>query len=79
MDIAVPTRRVSEDPTRQWFPADYPILRIVTRRTIEYLRLSGRSRIWDRTLNEFPLENYFPIKAPTRQMLYPLSYRGTSR
>ena len=41
----------------------------------EYQRLSGRSRIWGRPLNGFLTRN-FPIKAPTRQMLYPLSYRG---
>ena len=82
MDITVPTRIVSEEPTRPSiytngrFPADYPILRIVTHTAIEYLRLSGRSRIWDRALNEFLARKLFPIKAPTRQMLYPLSYRG---
>lgn len=41
----------------------------------EYQRLSGRSRIWGRPLNGFLIRD-FPIKAPTRQMLYPLSYRG---
>jgi hypothetical protein len=43
---------------------------------IKYQRLSGRPRIWGRPLNEF--SKTFPIKAPTRQMLYPLSYRGAT-
>ena len=41
----------------------------------KYRRLSGRPRIQGRPLNGF--RPHFPIKAPTRQMLYPLSYRGT--
>ena len=81
MDITVPTRIVSEDPRvaicRDRFPADYPILEdcYLDHFGSKYLRLSGRSRIQGRPLNGFP--KHFPIKAPTRQMLYPLSYRGT--
>ena len=79
LDITVPTRLVSEDPCLQnRFPADYPILEgcYLDHTGPKYLRLSGRSRIQGRPLNGF-LVPYFPIKAPTRQMLYPLSYRGT--
>src|SRR6185369_15105112 len=80
LDITVPTRIVSEDPcnkTRSRFPADYPILSDYywTTESIKYRRLSGRPRIQGRPLNGF--RPHFPIKAPTRQMLYPLSYRGT--
>ena len=58
------------------FPADYPILMdFYSVLDAEYQRLSGRSRIWGRPLNGFLISD-FPIKAPTRQMLYPLSYRG---
>jgi len=59
----------------QRFPADYPILPDFYFNSImKYRRLSGRPRIQGRPLNGFP--DVFPIKAPTRQMLYPLSYRG---
>ena len=78
MDVAVPTRIVSEDPSlEKRFPADYPILAgcYWTTESIKYRRLSGRPRIQGRPLNGF--RPHFPIKAPTRQMLYPLSYRGT--
>jgi hypothetical protein len=80
LDITVPTRLVSEDPSflQNRFPADYPILEdcYLDHFRSKYLRLSGRSRIQGRPLNGFPCR-IFPIKAPTRQMLYPLSYRGT--
>ena len=78
MDITVPTRIVSEDPyVESRFPADYPILADFywTTELIKYRRLSGRPRKQGRPLNGF--RPHFPIKAPTRQMLYPLSYRGT--
>ena len=80
LDITVPTRIVSEDPNDRvghWFPADYPILEAfyLDQRGLWYRRLSGRPRIQGRPLNGF--RPHFPIKAPTRQMLYPLSYRGT--
>jgi hypothetical protein len=79
LDITVPTRIVSEDPhstNAHGFPADYPILAgfYLDHSGPWYRRLSGRPRIQGRPLNGFP--NVFPIKAPTRQMLYPLSYRG---
>jgi hypothetical protein len=79
LDIAVPTRIVSEEP--QFANRALGFLRITqsswifTRLEAEYQRLSGRSRIQGRPLNEFKKQT-FPIKAPTRQMLYPLSYRG---
>ena len=59
------------------FPADYPILTAcyLDLRS-KYRRLSGRPRIQGRPLDGFRPQ-IFPIKAPTRQMLYPLSYRGT--
>ena len=58
------------------FPADYPILVdfYLDRFGSKYQRLSGRPRIQGRPLNGFQIA--FPIKAPTRQMLYPLSYEG---
>ena len=78
MDITVPTRIVSEDPCveiHDRFPADYPILEdcYLDHFGSRYLRLSGRSRIQGRPLNGFP--KHFPIKAPTRQMLYPTELR----
>jgi len=78
--------RRSPDPYSLWgahspargerFPADYPILTAcyLDQRRSKYQRLSGRPRIQGRPLNGFQIA--FPIKAPTRQMLYPLSYRG---
>src|SRR5678816_1232647 len=76
LDITVPTRIVSEDPRarvscglpnpRGFLPG--PLWSVVP----EALRASphtGSSTQWVPTA--------FPIKAPTRQMLYPLSYRGT--
>src|SRR5215213_1520494 len=80
LDVSVPTRIVSEDPSAliaRRFPADYPILAAcyLDRDWSKYRRLSGRPRIQGRPLNGF--RPHFPIKAPTRQMLYPLSYRGT--
>ena len=81
LDVTVPTRIVSEDPqVNKCHPG---FLRITqscwivtwTTRGPKYQRLSGRSRIQGRPLNGF-LTALFPIKAPTRQMLYPLSYRG---
>src|SRR5678816_84379 len=79
LDVSVPTRIVSEDPRRKSrrFPADYPILTACYLdheiEVPEALRASphtGSSTQWVPTAR-------FPIKAPTRQMLYPLSYRGT--
>src|SRR6185295_8494690 len=69
--------RIPATTTRSRFPADYPILSDYywTTESIKYRRLSGRPRIQGRPLNGF--RPHFPIKAPTRQMLYPLSYRGT--
>ena len=81
LDITVPTRIVSEESHFAYslrqvscgLPNPHGFL---LRSILEYQRLSGRSRIWGRPLNEF-FKLPFPIKAPTRQMLYPLSYRGT--
>src|SRR5687768_597372 len=82
LDVTVPTRIVSEDPSEQscaFIPRGF--LRItqsswIFTRTFsievpEALRASphtGSSTQW--------VPDRFPIKAPTRQMLYPLSYRG---
>ena len=78
MDFSVPTRIVSEDPFEchgEGFLRITQSSRIFTSRLnrVKYRRLSGRPRIQGRPLNGFQT---FPIKAPTRQMLYPLSYRG---
>jgi hypothetical protein len=79
LDVSVPTRIVSEDPSaksRAGFLRITQSSRLVTwTRRSKYRRLSGRPRIQGRPLNGF--RPHFPIKAPTRQMLYPLSYRGT--
>ena len=79
LDVSVPTRIVSEDPfnqSREGFLRITQSSRLVTWTTrSKYRRLSGRPRIQGRPLNGF--RPHFPIKAPTRQMLYPLSYRGT--
>src|SRR5687768_12902104 len=79
LDITVPTRIVSEDPCSNsrevscGLPNPHGLLLGPNRS--KYRRLSGRPRIQGRPLNGF--RPHFPIKAPTRQMLYPLSYRGT--
>src|ERR1043165_5016950 len=79
LDVAVPTRIVSEDPYTHGagFLRITQSSRVVTWPSYrsKYRRLSGRPRIQGRPLNGFQIA--FPIKAPTRQMLYPLSYRGT--
>ena len=80
LDITVPTRIVSEDPssqTREKVSCGLPnphglLLGSFSDQVPEALRASphtGSSTQWVPTA--------FPIKAPTRQMLYPLSYRGT--
>jgi hypothetical protein len=80
LDITVPTRIVSEDPWSQkreqvscGLPNPHGLLLGPTIVQVpEALRASphtGSSTQWVPTA--------FPIKAPTRQMLYPLSYRGT--
>ena len=57
LDVSVPTRIVSEDPSPNVsrFPADYPILTDFYYDLIEaqYRRLSGRPRIQGRPLNGF--------------------------
>jgi|GEM_PF-5869417 len=80
LDITVPTRIVSEDPRgdedRRQVSCGLPnplgfLLDHRIDRVPEALRASphtGSSTQWVPTA--------FPIKAPTRQMLYPLSYRG---
>jgi len=76
LDITVPTRIVSEDPSYEkevscGLPNPHSLL-LKMNRVPEALRASphtGSSTQWVPTA--------FPIKAPTRQMLYPLSYRGT--
>lgn len=77
LDVSVPTRIVSEDPppTASRFPADYPILAGF------YYDLSRRSTGGSQGVPAYRVvhlmgSQLFPIKAPTRQMLYPLSYRG---
>src|SRR6185503_441143 len=80
LDITVPTRIVSEDPCNknsQQVSCGLPnplglLLDHRIDQVPEALRASphtGSSTQW------VPIA--FPIKAPTRQMLYPLSYRGT--
>jgi hypothetical protein len=78
LDIAVPTRIVSEDPLPKQlerFPADYPIPPdcYFIKSTVGSKGVPAY-RIVHLTGSQF----HFPIKAPTRQMLYPLSYGGTS-
>ena len=83
LDVSVPTRIVSEDPRPMMrrFPADYPILTAcyldLEIEVPEALRASphtGSSTQW--VPRALARATAFPIKAPTRQMLYPLSYRG---
>ena len=80
LDITVPTRIVSEDPqcllaaqrVSCGLPNPRGFLLVQVDQVPEALRASphtGSSTQWVPTA--------FPIKAPTRQMLYPLSYRGT--
>ena len=78
LDVSVPTRIVSEDPCVGVGPGFLRITQsswiftwIVRIEVPEALRASphtGSSTQW--------VPDRFPIKAPTRQMLYPLSYRG---
>jgi len=87
LDVSVPTRIVSEDPfavnRSKSATHDKGFLRITqssrlftptkTGEVPEALRASphtGSSTQW--------VPRRFPIKAPTRQMLYPLSYRGVN-
>ncbi len=80
LDITVPTRIVSEDPQCLIISAT------------GFLRITQSSRIFTCSGDQVPealrasphtgsstqwVPTAFPIKAPTRQMLYPLSYRGT--
>jgi len=79
LDVAVPTRIVSEDPWSRKAgqvscglpnPLGF-LLWPLAGQVPEALRASphtGSSTQW--------VPDGFPIKAPTRQMLYPLSYRG---
>src|SRR5689334_11588071 len=78
LDITVPTRIVSEDPCSELaqvscgLPNPRGLLLGPAIEVPEALRASphtGSSTQW--------VPDAFPIKAPTRQMLYPLSYRGT--
>ena len=80
LDVAVPTRIVSEDPRAKCAAG--------------FLRITQSSRLFTwtvavhstggsqgvpayRVVHSMGSDRTFPIKAPTRQMLYPLSYRGT--
>ena len=80
MDIAVPTRIVSEEPgivpNSIRFPADYPILMDFYIGPTPSTRGSQGVPAYRvvHLMSSFKIT--FPIKAPTRQMLYPLSYRG---
>jgi hypothetical protein len=77
LDVSVPTRIVSEDP----FETCEGFLRITQSSwifTSSEARSTGGSQGVPayRVVHLMGSPDVFPIKAPTRQMLYPLSYRG---
>src|SRR5215217_6648914 len=78
LDISVPTRIVSEDPSanRKGFLRITQSSRLVTWTRD---RSTGGSQGVPayRVVHSMGSDRIFPIKAPTRQMLYPLSYGGT--
>ena len=89
LDVSVPTRIVSEDPFRQNRRKGF--LRITQSSRVftsqldrtdqrgevpEALRASPHTGSSTQWVPRARARNRFPIKAPTRQMLYPLSYRG---
>src|SRR6185295_940517 len=79
LDVSVPTRIVAEDPSarRAKVACGVP--------NPHGLLLGPRDRSTGgsqgvpayRVVHSMGSDRTFPIKAPTRQMLYPLSYRGT--
>ena len=78
LDITVPTRIVSEDPIanlRAGFLRITQSSRIVTSLMRSSTRGSQGVPAY-RVVHLMGSKHAFPIKAPTRQMLYPLSYRG---
>ena len=81
LDVSVPTRIVSEDPLAfigKGFLRITQSPRIFTSK-VEAVRSTGGSQGVPayRVVHSMGSDR-FPIKAPTRQMLYPLSYRGTT-
>src|SRR6185369_12738170 len=77
LDITVPTRIVSEDPCLAGFLRITQSSRLVTWTSD---RSTGGSQGVPAYRVVHSMGSYhFPIKAPTRQMLYPLSYRGTCK
>ena len=83
MDVTVPTRIVSEDPSGpklrfypSRFPADYPILVDFYSDLLDQSTRGSQGVPAYRVVHSMGSTDDFPIKAPTRQMLYPLSYRG---
>ena len=81
LDIAVPARIVSEEPARVASSCE-GFLRITqSSRIVTQVSLSTRGSQGVPAYGAVHLmssqSNPFLIKAPTRQMLYPLSYRGT--
>src|SRR5215213_935701 len=80
LDVSVPTRIVSEDPSSQLRAGFLRITqssRIVTWTTADSSTGGSQGVPAYRVVHSMGSDRKFPIKAPTRQMLYPLSYRGT--
>src|SRR6185436_752638 len=80
LDITVPTRIVSEDPRRQLRTGFLRITqssRLFTWITEVRGTRGSQGVPAYRVVHSMGSDRIFPIKAPTRQMLYPLSYRGT--
>ena len=79
LDIAVPTRLVSEDPCfiETGFLRITQSSRVVTWTSLDQVPEALRASPHTGSSTQWVPVPHFPIKAPTRQMLYPLSYRGT--
>ena len=81
LDITVPTRIVSEDPCANellqvscGLPNPHGLL---LEAGIDSSTGGSQGVPAYRVVHSMGSRPHFPIKAPTRQMLYPLSYRGT--
>jgi hypothetical protein len=81
LDVSVPTRIVSEDPGARVRGNGF--LRITQSSRLVTWTKRGASTGGSqgvpayRVVHSMGSDRKFPIKAPTRQMLYPLSYGGT--
>jgi len=83
LDVSVPTRIVSEDPferNRAQVSCGLPNPHGLLLGPLTDRSTGGSQGVPAyRVVHSMGSDHTFPIKAPTRQMLYPLSYRGTCK